>query len=60
MEYVDGTPIDTSFDGLRLYVAARLKLFQTVCTAVHYAHQNLIHPASLAARSGGRETASAN
>jgi eukaryotic-like serine/threonine-protein kinase len=42
MEYVDGTPIDTYCDGLRLDVAARLKLFQTVCTAVHYAHQNLI------------------
>ncbi len=42
MEYVDGVPIDTYCDGLRLDVAARLKLFQTVCTAVHYAHQNLI------------------
>jgi eukaryotic-like serine/threonine-protein kinase len=42
MEYVDGTPIDAYCDALRLDVAARLKLFQTVCTAVHYAHQNLI------------------
>ena len=42
MEYVDGIPIDAFCDSNRLDVAARLKLFQTVCTAVHYAHQNLI------------------
>ena len=29
-------------DSNRLDIAARLKLFQTVCAAVHYAHQNLI------------------
>lgn len=42
MEYVDGTPIDVYCDSHRLDVASRLKLFQTVCAAVHYAHQNLI------------------
>jgi eukaryotic-like serine/threonine-protein kinase len=42
MEYVDGIPIDAFCDSNRLDVAARLKLFQTVCAAVHYAHQNLI------------------
>jgi serine/threonine protein kinase len=42
MEYVDGIPIDAYCDTNRLDVAARLKLFQTVCAAVHYAHQNLI------------------
>jgi serine/threonine protein kinase/Tfp pilus assembly protein PilF len=42
MEYVDGVPIDAYCDANRLDVAARLKLFQTVCAAVHYAHQNLI------------------
>jgi eukaryotic-like serine/threonine-protein kinase len=42
MEYVDGIPIDAYCDAHRLDVAARLKLFQTVCAAVHYAHQNLI------------------
>jgi eukaryotic-like serine/threonine-protein kinase len=42
MEYVDGTPIDAFCDSNRLDVVARLKLFQTVCAAVHYAHQNLI------------------
>jgi eukaryotic-like serine/threonine-protein kinase len=42
MEYVDGIPIDTYCDSSRLDITARLKLFQTVCAAVHYAHQNLI------------------
>jgi eukaryotic-like serine/threonine-protein kinase len=42
MEYVDGTAIDAFCDAHRLDVNARLKLFQTVCAAVHYAHQNLI------------------
>lgn len=42
MEYVDGIPIDEYCDSHRLDVAARLKLFQLVCAAVHYAHQNLI------------------
>jgi eukaryotic-like serine/threonine-protein kinase len=42
MEYVDGIPIDAFCDSNRLDVPARLQLFQTVCAAVHYAHQNLI------------------
>lgn len=42
MEYVDGIPIDVFCDSNRLDIVARLKLFQTVCAAVHYAHQNLI------------------
>jgi serine/threonine protein kinase len=42
MEFVDGVPIDLYCDTNRLDVAARLRLFQTVCAAVHYAHQNLI------------------
>jgi len=42
MEYVDGIPIDVYCDSNRLDIEARLKLFQTVCAAVHYAHQNLI------------------
>src|SRR5258707_7383965 len=45
MEYVDGVPIDAFCDSNRLDIVARLKLFQTVCAAVHYAHQKLIlHP----------------
>ena len=42
MEYVDGIAIDAYCDTHRLDLAARLKLFQMVCAAVHYAHQNLI------------------
>src|ERR1700689_3169199 len=42
MEYMDGVAIDAFCDTNRLDVAGRLKLFQTVCAAVHYAHQNLI------------------
>jgi eukaryotic-like serine/threonine-protein kinase len=42
MEYVDGIPIDAFCDSNKLDIVARLKLFQTVCAAVHYAHQNLI------------------
>jgi serine/threonine protein kinase/tetratricopeptide (TPR) repeat protein len=42
MEYVDGVPIDAFCNSNRLDLVARLKLFQTVCAAVHYAHQNLI------------------
>ena len=42
MEYVDGVPIDRFCDERQLPVEARLRLFQTVCGAVHAAHQNLI------------------
>ena len=42
MEYVDGVPIDAYCDANRLDVPARLRLFQIVCAAVHYAHQNLV------------------
>ena len=42
MEYVDGVPIDAYCDANHLDIAARLRLFQVVCAAVHYAHQNLI------------------
>jgi serine/threonine protein kinase/Flp pilus assembly protein TadD len=42
MEYVDGVAIDVFCDSTHLNIDARLKLFQTVCAAVHYAHQNLI------------------
>lgn len=42
MEYIDGTRIDTYCDRHRLNVVERLKIFQTICSAVHYAHQNLV------------------
>jgi non-specific serine/threonine protein kinase/serine/threonine-protein kinase len=42
MEYVAGQPIVDYCDTHRLDTNARLKLFRQVCTAVQYAHQNLI------------------
>lgn len=42
MEYIEGEPIDAYCVKHDLDVAQRLKLFQAVCAAVQYAHQNLI------------------
>jgi serine/threonine protein kinase/tetratricopeptide (TPR) repeat protein len=42
MEYVDGEPIDVYCDSRCLSIEQRLRLFQTICSAVHRAHQNLI------------------
>jgi serine/threonine protein kinase len=42
MELVEGQPIDEYCDELKLGVAARLDLFQKVCSAVQYAHQRLV------------------
>jgi len=42
MEYIDGVRIDTYCDCKRLNIVGRLKLFQTICAAVHHAHENLI------------------
>ena len=42
MDYVDGVPLDAFSDEKRLSVADRLRLFLPICSAVHYAHQNLI------------------
>jgi eukaryotic-like serine/threonine-protein kinase len=39
MEFVDGIAIDRYCDEHRLNVKARVKLFQMVCSAVHYANQ---------------------
>ena len=42
MEYIDGIRVDTYCDLHRLNVRQRLALFQTICAAVHHAHENLI------------------
>jgi serine/threonine-protein kinase len=42
MEYIEGEPIDRFCDGHKLSGTERLKLFQNVCAAVRYAHQNLV------------------
>ncbi len=42
MEYVEGIPLDRYCDAERLDVHERLELFRSVCSAVQYAHQNLV------------------
>lgn len=42
MEYVDGEPITKFCDKGGLDTAARLRLFEKVCEAVHHAHRHLI------------------
>jgi eukaryotic-like serine/threonine-protein kinase len=42
MEYVDGLPLNVYCDEKNLSEHDRLELFQNVCNAVTYAHQNLI------------------
>ncbi len=42
MEHVDGTPVDRYCDAHGLTVKERLKLFRSICSAVHYSHQNLV------------------
>ena len=42
MELIDGRSITDYCDEHKLTVDARLKLFRTVCSAVHYAHQHLV------------------
>lgn len=42
MEYVEGEPISTYCDRLKLSLEARLRLFLKVLQAVGYAHQNLL------------------
>jgi non-specific serine/threonine protein kinase/serine/threonine-protein kinase len=42
MEYVEGSPLQQFAEEQRLGVEERLRLFLTVCSAVAYAHRNLI------------------
>ncbi len=42
MEYVDGVPLAAYADAHALDTTARLRLFQVLCRAVQYAHQNLV------------------
>ncbi len=42
LEHVEGEPITVHCDRRCLPLAERLRLFQDVCHAVHFAHQNLI------------------
>ncbi|HJQ27654.1 MAG TPA: protein kinase [Blastocatellia bacterium] len=42
MEYVEGQPITEYAEAQRLTLRERLNLFRTVCSAVQFAHQNLV------------------
>jgi serine/threonine protein kinase/tetratricopeptide (TPR) repeat protein len=42
MEFIDGLPITEHCDQSKLTIDERLKIFRTVCSAVHYAHQRLV------------------
>jgi serine/threonine-protein kinase len=42
MELIEGTPVDQYCDRHRLTVDQRLDLFRRICSAVQYAHQNLL------------------
>ena len=42
MEYVDGVPITAWCAEKQMTIPERLRLFQLVCEAVQYAHQNLV------------------
>ena len=42
MELIEGVPVDEYCDRHRLTVDQRITLFQKICAAVQYAHQNLL------------------
>ncbi len=42
MEYVEGVPLDRYCDQHEVSLDQRLRLFRQVCSAVHFAHQNLV------------------
>src|SRR5438105_1227328 len=42
MDFIAGTPIDQYCDANHLTIRERIEFFITVCSSVHYAHQNLV------------------
>ncbi|MBX3291704.1 MAG: serine/threonine protein kinase [Acidobacteria bacterium] len=42
MEYVEGVPVTTFCDANRLNIDDRLRLFAKICSAVSFAHKNLV------------------
>lgn len=59
MEFVEGQPIDAYCDSNDLPLISRLKLFNKVCDAVAFAHQNLVvhrdlKPSNILVTSGGQ------
>jgi serine/threonine protein kinase/tetratricopeptide (TPR) repeat protein len=58
MEYVEGLPIDDFFQRHHLSMPKQVELFRRVCTAVEYAHRNLVvhrdlKPSNILIRSDG-------
>ena len=42
MEYIEGQPLYSYCDSQQLSITERLKLFRSICDAVHYAHQKQV------------------
>src|SRR5678816_180137 len=42
MEYIEGQPLYNYCDNNKLNITERLKLFRSICDAVHYAHQKQV------------------
>src|SRR4029079_8288560 len=42
MEHIEGIPVDKYCDEKKLSINERLRLFRKVCSAIQYAHQNLV------------------
>ncbi|HEX7330054.1 MAG TPA: protein kinase [Pyrinomonadaceae bacterium] len=42
MEYIEGQPLYSYCDSHKLNITERLKLFRSICDAVHYAHQKQV------------------
>jgi tetratricopeptide (TPR) repeat protein len=42
MEYLEGEPLTEYFSRCRPGLSERLKIFEQVCSAIHYAHQQLV------------------
>lgn len=58
MEFIEGQPIDLFCSTHKLSTIERLRLFRIVCSAVHYAHQNLVvhrdlKPSNILVTAGG-------
>ncbi|HXP86087.1 MAG TPA: serine/threonine-protein kinase [Bryobacteraceae bacterium] len=58
MEYIEGIPITDYADQHKLAIPERLEMFRTVCSAVQYAHQNLVvhrdlKPSNILVTAGG-------
>ena len=44
MEFIEGQPLYSYCDNNKLNITERLKLFRSICDAVHYAHQKQVVP----------------